>query len=168
MRVVLSVSSVTIPGDIGLCLSGVPGQMVARLAVSGHFPYWFLQVSLPERISPEWGLDEGVETAPHDTLARLYQKNIHWKIWGKMSKCVRFPLLQTHVMGQLSGDIDESCLFLIGQSALPRDRGWWKEEAGVCLVLLHSGLRAGVSLSGSVAQLGSVSPDDWLITPSHG
>lgn len=39
MRVVLSVSSVTFPGDIGFCLSGVPGQMVARLTVSGHFPY---------------------------------------------------------------------------------------------------------------------------------
>ncbi|ROL43833.1 hypothetical protein DPX16_11865 [Anabarilius grahami] len=26
----------------------------------------------------------------------------------------------------------ESCLFLIGQSALPRDQGCWKEKAGVC------------------------------------
>ncbi|RXN29022.1 hypothetical protein ROHU_018751 [Labeo rohita] len=44
-----------------------------------------------------------------------------------------------------------------------------RKKKQVCaLVLLRSGLRAGASLPGSVAQLGSVSPDDWLIAPSHG
>ncbi len=30
----------------------------------------------------------------------------------------------------------ESCLFLIGQRALPKDRGCWKEEAGVCYCVI--------------------------------
>lgn len=43
-----------------------------------------------------------------------------------------------------------------------------KKKQVCALVLLHGGLRAGVSLPGSVAQLGCVSPDDWFITPSRG
>lgn len=58
-------------------------------------------------------------------------------------------------------------------SSLARELYRRTEDAGkkkqVCaIVLLRSGLRAGASLPGSVAQLGSVSPDDWLIAPSHG
>lgn len=50
-----------------------------------------------------------------------------------MSKCMWFPLLQAHAAGQMTGDTTETCLFLTGQRALPRDRGCWKEEAGAVL-----------------------------------
>lgn len=44
--------------------------------------------------------------------------------------------------------------------ALLRDRGCWEKKQVCALVLLRSGLRAGASLPGTVAQLGSVSLDD--------
>lgn len=169
MCVVLSLSSVLLPGDIGLCLCGVPGQMVPRLAVSGHFPYWFLQVSLPERISRSGGGADGeMEDVRQDTVSitQMYIRRYKWLWLNVETHLIADPrgLKRVRCCGTQPSPV--SCS--LGGEVCRGTRRAGKKKQVCALVLLHGGLRAGVSLPGSVAQLGCVSSDDWFITPSRG
>lgn len=105
-----------------------------------------------------------MEAAPQDTLACLYTEIFAAEC---RSACDFLSCRRTQQIRSGGTWLSPA------SSSLARAHYRGTEDAGkkkqVCaLVLLRGGLRAGASLPGSVAQLGRVSPDDWLITPSYG